>query len=53
MESWEVQKKMLVELVLRGPDDDGDFEVEVLKRSNKIRNIFVFPQREGISISKI
>ena len=52
MESWKVQKKMLVELVLRGPDNDGDFEVEVLKRL-EIRNIFVFPHREGISISKI
>jgi len=25
---------MLVELVLRGPDDDEDFEVKFLKRSN-------------------
>jgi len=28
--------KMLIELVLRGPDDDGDFEVKFLKRFNKI-----------------
>jgi len=28
--------KMLVELVLKGPDDDGDFEIKFLKRFNKI-----------------
>jgi len=38
---------MLVELVLRGPDDDGDdFEVKFLKRFNKLGNGFVFPDRE-------
>ena len=38
--------KMLVELVLRGPDDDDDFEVKFLKRFNKLGNGFVFPDRE-------
>jgi len=41
---------MLVELVLRGPDDDGDFEVKFLKRSNKIRDGFVCPDREDITL---
>jgi len=38
--------KMLVKLVLRGPDDDDDFEVKFLKRFNKLGNGFVFPDRE-------
>jgi len=42
MESWKVQKKMLVELVLRGPDNDGDFEVEVLKRLAKLETYLCF-----------
>jgi len=37
--------KMLVELVLRRPDD-GDFEVKFLKRFDKLGNGFVFPDRE-------
>jgi len=36
--------KMLVELVLRGPDDD--VEVKLLKRFNKPGNGFVSPDRE-------
>jgi len=35
---------MLVELVLRGPDDD--VEVKLLKRFNKPGNGFVSPDRE-------
>jgi len=38
--------KMLVELVLRGPDDDDGFEVKCLKRFNKLGNGFVYPDRE-------
>jgi len=38
--------KMLLELVIRGPDDDDDFEVKFLKRFNKLGNGFVFPDRE-------
>jgi len=37
---------MLVELVLRGPDDDNDFEVKFFKRFNKRGKGFVFPDRE-------
>jgi len=37
---------MFVKLVLRGPDDDDDFEVKFLKRFNKLGNCFVFPDRE-------
>jgi len=36
---------MVVELVLRGPDDD-DFEIKFLKRFNKLGNGFVCPDRE-------
>jgi len=43
---------MLIELVLRGPDDDGDFEVKFLKRFNKIWNGFVFPDRQDIDSAK-
>jgi len=39
---------MLVELVLRGPDD-GDFEVKFLKRADKLGNGFVFPGRKFVS----
>ena len=38
--------KMLVELVLSGPNDDDDFEVEFLKRFKKLGNGFVFPDRD-------
>jgi len=38
--------KMLVELVLRGPNDDDDFEVKFLKRFYKLGKGFVFPVRE-------
>ena len=38
--------KMLVELVLRVPDGDDDFEVKFLKGFNKLGNGFVFPERE-------
>jgi len=37
---------MLVELVLSGPNDDDDFEVEFLKRFKKLGNGFVFPDRD-------
>jgi len=43
---------MLVELVLRGPDDDGYFEVKFLKRSNKIKNGFLLPDRKDIASAK-
>jgi len=36
---------MLLEMVLRGPDDDDDFEIKFLKRFNKLGNGFVFPDR--------
>ena len=36
---------MLVELVLRVPDDDDDFEVKFLKVFNKLGKGFVFPER--------
>ena len=38
--------KMLVALVLRGPNDDDDFEVKFLKRFNELGNGFVYPDRE-------
>jgi len=47
---------MLVELVLRGPDDDGDdddFEVKFLKTFKKLENGFVFPEREVCLRQKI
>jgi len=37
---------MLVEFVLRGRNDDDDFEVKFLKRFNKLGNGFVYPNRE-------
>jgi len=37
---------MLVKLVLRGPDDGDDFEVNLLKRFKKLANGFVYPDRE-------
>jgi len=40
---------MLVELVLRGPNDDDDFEVKFLKRFNKLGNGFVYLDREVLS----
>jgi len=36
---------MIVELVLREPNDDDDFEVKFLKRFNKLGKGFVFPDR--------
>jgi len=45
--------KMLVELVLRGPNDDDDFEVKFLKRFNKLGNGFVYPDREVCLCQKI
>ena len=44
--------KLIVEVVLRGPGDYGDFEVNFLKRSNNIRNEFVFPDRDDIAFAK-
>jgi len=45
--------KTPVELVLNEPDDDdGGFEVKFLKRSNKIRNGFVFSDREDTASAK-
>jgi len=44
---------MLVELVLRGPNDDDDFEVKFLKRFNKLGNGFVYPDREVCLCQKI
>jgi len=40
--------KILVESVLRG-HDEIDFEVKFLKRFNKTRNGFEFPDREDIA----
>jgi len=44
---------MLVELVLRGPDNYGDFGVKFLKRFNNIWNGFAFPGREDIASDRI
>ena len=46
------KSKILIELVLRGPDDDSDFKVTFLERSNKIRNGFVFPDTEDVVSAK-
>jgi len=37
---------MLMELALRGPNDDDDFEVKFLKRFNKLGNGSVYPDRK-------
>jgi len=40
---------MLVELVLRKLNDNDGFEVQFLKRFNKLGNGFVCPDREFVS----
>ena len=44
--------KMLVELVLTGSDYGGDFEAKFLKRFNKSRNGFVFPDKKGFASAR-
>ena len=36
-------------MLQNGPNDDGDFEVNFMKRSNKIKNGFVFPEIEDLA----
>ena len=45
--------KKFVGKLLSGPDEEEDFEISFLQRSNKIKNGFVFPEQEDLaSISK-
>lgn len=44
--------KKFVGLLQNGPDDDGDFKVKFMKRSNKIKNGFVFPEIEDLASAK-
>lgn len=41
--------KMFAGLLVDGPDEDNDFEVKFLKRSEKITNGFVFPDVDDIA----
>ena len=45
--------KKFVGKLLSGPDEEEDYEISFLQRSNKIKNGFVFPEQEDLaSISK-
>ena len=36
-------------LLLSGPDDEDDYEIEILKRSKKINHDFVFPDVDDLA----
>ena len=40
---------MFLGLHMTGSDNDGDFEVKFMKRSNKIKDGFVFPKIEDLA----
>ena len=41
-----------VRLLLNGPDDEDDFEIEILKRSKQINHGFVFPDVDHLATAK-
>ena len=41
-----------IALIIDGPDDDGDFEVKYMKRSQKITGGFLFPEIDNLASIK-
>ena len=41
-----------VRLLLNGPDDEDDYEIEILKRSKQINHGFVFPDVDHLATAK-
>ena len=39
-------------LLLNGPDDEDDFDIEILKRSKQINHGFVFPDVDHLATAK-
>ena len=43
------KRKKFIRKLVRGPDENEDFEISFLERSRKIKNGFVFPEMEGLA----
>ena len=44
--------RQFVRLLLNGPDDEDDYEIEILKRSKQINHGFVFPDVDHLATAK-
>ena len=41
--------KNFIAQIISGPDEDNDYEVKFLKRSSKIKDGFVFPEKDNLA----
>ena len=44
--------KHFVGLLLNGPDDENDYEIEILKRSKQINHGFIYPDVDHLATVK-
>ena len=41
--------KNFITQIISGPNEDNDYEVKFLKRSSKVKDYFVFPEKDDLA----